>query len=258
VVALLQGLRSVLGLACVLALWLPGTVVFYLYVLPLSWLRPGRRLHLVSWFMKGMAGSIRGCLRVGGARFETSGTLPTDKPTLIVANHQSLIDILTATLLARPYAPAFVTRGRYARFIPLVSPCVRMLGCPIVDPRRDARGAVKAVGKAAEDLRHGLLIFPEGHRSRDGEIRRFRTAGLEAILAARRLQVYLLISDGVWTSRRFIDFVLNVHTVRGRAEVLGPFEPPVAQEEAPAFIAELRARLVAHLELMRSRRGDDG
>jgi 1-acyl-sn-glycerol-3-phosphate acyltransferase len=117
---------------------------------------------------------------------------------------------------------------------------------------------VKAVRRASERLRHGLLIFPEGHRSRDGKLRPFRTAGLEAILSARRPKVYVLVNDGVWSSRRLVDFILNIHAVRGRAEVLGPFQPPESEDGIPDFIADLRERMETHLESMRSRRESDG
>jgi 1-acyl-sn-glycerol-3-phosphate acyltransferase len=132
-----------------------------------------------------------------------------------------------------------------------------MLGCPIVDPRRDAKGSVEVVREAARTLRHGLLIFPEGHRSRDGEIRPFRVAGLTAILSTRSLPVYLIVNEGVWTSRRLVDFALNIHRMRGEAEVLGPFESPRDEAGIPEFIEAMRGKLVAGLQSMRERRSDD-
>ena len=105
------------------------------------------------------------------------GRVPTAEPVLIVANHQSLTDILQITLMSTPGVPAFVARRRYERFVPLVSASVRMLGCPIVDPKRDPEGSVEAIRRGARELPHGLIIFPEGHRSRDGEVLPFRAAG---------------------------------------------------------------------------------
>ncbi len=249
--AIAQGLRSVLGLLGALLLWIPGGVVMRLVVLPLVWLRPAWRAGLVTWFMKAMCFGILGSLRVGGARFERRGRLDTSRPTLIVMNHQSLLDILSVTLMAAPYVPAFVTRRRYARFVPLVSPCIRLLGCPVIEPKRDRRGAVLAVREAALGLGHGLLIFPEGHRSLDGELRVFRTAGIEAILGARRLPVHLVVTDGFWKGRRFVDFVFNVHRIRGRTELLGELVPPEQPEALPAFIDSLRQRLLDRLSEIR-------
>ena len=64
-----------------------------------------------------------------------------------------------------------------------------MLGGPVVDPKRDPRGALAAVREAAPRQRHGLILFPEGHRSKDGEISPFKTAGAQAMLGAHPMPV---------------------------------------------------------------------
>jgi 1-acyl-sn-glycerol-3-phosphate acyltransferase len=168
-------------------------------------------------------------------------------------NHQSLLDIPTVTLMSEPNVPAFVTRRRYARFIPSISPSIRMLDCPLVDPKREPRKALRIVREAAAAHEAGLLIYPEGHRSLDGEVRPFRPAGVLGVLEARRMPVYLVVTDGFWKSRRFVDFVSSVPQIRGETEVLGPFQPPDSDDELPAFLQELHGRLVDHLAAMRRR-----
>ena len=79
---------------------------------------------------------------------------------------------------------------------------------------------------------HGILVFPEGHRTRDGEIQPFHTAGLEIMLRERPLPVYVVVTDGFWTCRRFVDFLWNMDRIDGRTEVLGPFDPPADGEYA--------------------------
>jgi 1-acyl-sn-glycerol-3-phosphate acyltransferase len=239
-------LRSARSLLCVLLvglLFVLGSAVLRLIVLPANWLFPAQRFRLVSLFMKGMSAGICGLLTLGGARFRRLGSVPTATPVLVVANHQSLLDILQITLMSRPRVPAFVTRSRYRRFVPLVSASVRLLGSPIVDPRRDPRGAVEAVREGARTLPHGILIYPEGHRSTDGEIRPFRTSGIEAILRERRLPVYLVVSDGMWRVRRFADLLFRVHLIDATSRVIGCFEAPARDEDLPAFAQELREAL---------------
>jgi len=170
----------------------------------------------------------------------------------VVANHQSLLDICQATLLAQPRVPAFVARRRYAHFVPLVSQCIRLLGSPIVDPKGDPAGSVEAVRRGARELPHGILIFPEGHRSLDGAIRPFHSAGLKTILGARRTPVYLVLNEGVWRVRRLADLLFRVHLIDAYSEVLGPFEPPQDPAEQPAFVRNLRDTLVARLEQHRA------
>jgi 1-acyl-sn-glycerol-3-phosphate acyltransferase len=248
----IRAARSLASVLLVALLFLAMSPVLRLVVVPGAWLLPRRRFRLVSWFMKTMSAGILALLRVGGGRARRIGVLPTGGPVLVVANHQALLDICQITLMAQPGVPAFVTRRRYARFVPLVSQCIRLLGSPIVDPKRDPRGSVEAIREGVRDLPHGVVIFPEGHRSGDGAIRPFRTAGIEAILLERRMPVYLVLNDGVWRVRRLADLLFRVPLIDARSEVLGPFEPPADASGLPEFVADLRRRLVLRLDEIRS------
>jgi 1-acyl-sn-glycerol-3-phosphate acyltransferase len=245
--ALLRGARSLLSLLLVGLLFLPGRLVLRLVILPGAWLFPQLRFRLVSVFMKGMSRGILDLLSLGGARFRRVGTIDTASPVLIVGNHQALLEIPQITLLSDPRVPAFVTRKRYTRFVPLVSASIRLLGSPIVDPRRDPGGSIEAIRRGAKDLPHGIVIFPEGHRSRDGEIRPFRTTGIETILQTRPVPVYLALTDGLWRVRRFSDLLFRVHLIDAITEVMGPFYPPSDPDTLNAFVLGLRERLVARL-----------
>lgn len=251
--AALRALRSAISvLLVVFYLVVPGVLMMYLWLRPAALLRPSRQRAYLSRYMKIMAGGLLHLLRLGGARFERVGVIRTESPVLIIMNHQSLIDILSLTMMSQPHVPAFVTRSRYARFIPAVSPSVRMLGGPIVDPKRDPRGSLTAVRAAAPHQRHGLILFPEGHRSRDGEIQPFKTAGAQATLGAHPMPVQIVVTDGGWKTRRLVDFVFNVHGLRVRTEALGLVPAPPSEEQVPAFLQELRARMQEHLARMRA------
>ena len=97
---LLNGLRSVLSVLCIGALFLLGSLRFRLFVLPRFWLQPARRFELISAFMKWMCRWIVRLLALGGARLRRFGTLPTHSPVVIVANHQGLHDIVQITTIA--------------------------------------------------------------------------------------------------------------------------------------------------------------
>lgn len=250
----LRPLRGALAFLAVIAWFVLNAPLCYLVVFPAGLLWPSKRRAIVSAFMKWMSRGFLLILECGGARFERRGVVPTEGPCLIVMNHQSQIDILTATLMGKPYVPAFVPRARYTHwYIPLVAPSIYLLGCPVVDPKRDARGAVAAMREAALRQEHGLVVFPEGHRSLDGEVRPFRTAGTLAVLEARRMPVFLIVGDGCWQGRRFLDFLSAVPHLRGEAEVLGPFDPPADDQKLPAFVEQARERIIERLREMRQR-----
>ena len=246
--AVLRGARSLFAVLLVGGLWVILTPLLRLVIVPGAWLFPTHRLSLVSFYMKLISHGTLGLMRLGGARFRREGALPTGSPAVIIGNHQGLLDIMQITILGKPFAPAFVTRTRYQRFVPHVSACIRMLHCPMIDPKRDRLGAVKTIRRAAQELPHGLLIFPEGHRSRDGEVRPFRNVGVEAMLRARRVPVYIVVNDGLWRARRFVDSIFGIHLIDAWSAVHGPFEIPADKADIPAFIEHLRQEIIRRLE----------
>jgi len=221
---------------------------------PASRLWPGRRDRLMWVFMVRMGAWVLAILRGGGARFRRRGTVPAGVGArLVLMNHQSVLDIPTIFQLTYPEIPMIVTRTRYRRHIPLVSLMLKILDYPLVDPEHDPRGAISTLKEAVRRQEHGLLIFPEGHRSRDGSVGPFESGGLRVVLGARRMPVYLVVTDGFWVSRRLLDLVFRVHEIRGETEVIGPFLPPDAASALPAFIEGLRTTMISHLDAMRRR-----
>jgi 1-acyl-sn-glycerol-3-phosphate acyltransferase len=235
----MKAVRSFVGFLLTLS-WFPVlSLLQRLLVWPAVTLFPARRVSIVSVWMKFCSRTLLFWLSVGGARSRITATIPTADPVLIVSNHQSLIDILVITLMGQPYVPAFVTRTRYGRFVPTVSLCVRMLGCPLIDPH-DRRQSFAELKKHAAREHHGFIIFPEGHRTRTGELLPFKTAGLEILLRARRVPIYLVATDGYWVCPTLADFIFRMHRM---------------DAHLAEFAQELRARIAERLEQMRAARG---
>ena len=250
----LSKLRSALGLMLALGTFLPAAVFQRLVLWPLIAVAPSLRVPLMSRFMHLEAWAVLKSFELGGARFRRTGEIPTGQPALALMNHQSLLDIPTAVFMGRPYTPLFVTRRLYGRGIPMVSLMLRLLRCPLVDPEADPRGALKLLKQTALRESSGILIFPEGHRTRDGSVGEFRKTGIQVMLKARRMPVYLVVTEGFWQWQRLADSLFEAGRVRGETEVLGPFLPP-EDADLGAFVDEMRDKLVAHLRQMRERRG---
>lgn len=248
---LLLHIRSLIGLAAIGISFLLGEIFEDLFIWPLAWLFPSTRIPLISGYMLFFARLSLGCLRLGGAHFVRKGSIPTDRPVLILMNHQSLADIPTGVIMCSPYSPAPVTRKRYGRGVPLVSSMVMLRRCPVVDPDKDRKGAIATLSAASRREEHGLLIFPEEHRSTDGKIAPFNSGGVRVILRERRMPVYLVVTDGFWVGRSFKDFLLNMGRINGRSEVLGPFEPPSSNHALEAFVGKMRDLMVSRLEEFR-------
>lgn len=213
----------------------------------------GRRASLLTAWMRGVALVVLAILRwPGGVRIAGEPRIAGQDGVLVVGNHQSLLDIPLAVRAVADSYSRIVTRHRYARGIPLVSTLLSLTDSPILDPERSGPAQAAAMGDMARDCRHPLVIFPEGHRSRDGALRPFRRGGLGAILRARPWTVHLLVVDGLWRAGKWADLPQGLSGVRGRTTVVGPIEwPGPGSGDADAFISELERRMAAELERLR-------
>lgn len=249
-------LRGSLSLLLVLLFLVLGDPVQRLVIAPLANLMPSKRVAILGrWqhFMRCVV--LAPIIHVGGARFPRALDLPGGPGVLILMNHQSVFDIpLVVESVPVNAFPRFVARKRYFRGMPLVSHMLRLYRYPSVDPRADPQGmkaSLAAIREAARKTDVPLCIFPEGTRSRDGEIGPFRPTGLKLILKQRPWKVYVLVGDGYWRTARMRDFVRGMSDVRGRLELAGVFDWPDPGQKSEAFIEQLRHSMVDRLAEMR-------
>jgi len=116
-------------------------------------------------------------------RVEGRERLDPSRAYFFAANHQSWVDV-PALFAALPVPVLFLAKRELAR-IPLLGRFMEAMGMVYVD-RTDRRESVRTVSQAAGRLQEGwsILSFPEGTRSRDGGIQRFKTATFAAALEA--------------------------------------------------------------------------
>jgi 1-acyl-sn-glycerol-3-phosphate acyltransferase len=228
-----------------------------LVVWPLIFLFPRRRRAIVrAWLQMQARATLAMARRIAGVRVSVTGAIQPVS-CIVVMNHQSVLDIpLGVSLILGPY-PLIPTRDRYRRGLPGISPLARLSRFPFVSQHRSAtRAELAGLLDAADRVARGeqsLLIFPEGHRTRDGEIGRFMVSGLRAILARARQPVYCVVVDGLWHTRTFAEGMTRFAGSTAHAAVLGPFSPPgVDGKTLDTFIAMLRDRMVATLERLRT------
>ena len=184
--------------------WTMGCVSLALLVYALSGGRRRVPLRMASWLW------ARGLLRASGGRFEVEGLERVDwsQPYVLVANHQSVIDIC-ALFRAVPVPLRFLLKQEMTR-MPFVNWYAKAMGMVFI-PRDDRRGATRSLRQAAELVRTGtvLCIFPAGTRSRDGTFGRFKPGAFQVAIesGARVLPVSLegtgavLPPDGAFRAR---------------------------------------------------------
>jgi 1-acyl-sn-glycerol-3-phosphate acyltransferase len=166
-VALTRALRI---LVTTLSLYL-GTHLFVFTVLPvallISYLDPHRTPALRRWFV--------GCLfSIVGKRLRVSGqdNIDSAQGYVIVSNYPSGY---AGFALLGQFPRASLVAHAFLRSIPLLSQALRRVGAIFVQPGRAALGR-RSIDfyLGAADVIPSLIILPEGGRTRDGRIHRFR------------------------------------------------------------------------------------
>jgi hypothetical protein len=59
------------------------------------------------------------------------------------------------------------------------------------------------------------------------------------------------VVDGLWRSRRFVDFVRGVGDMRGEMRAVGPFHSPLPDGDVEGFIDDMRARMEETMAALR-------
>jgi 1-acyl-sn-glycerol-3-phosphate acyltransferase len=126
-----------------------------------------------------------GCLRGGFVRLTVEGRerVASGGPFFFVANHQSWMDV-PALFAAIPLPVLFVAKQELSR-VPFMGRYVAAMGMVFID-RGHRQKTARSVGQATGRLRQGwsVVSFPEGTRSRDGQVQRFKTATFAAAIEA--------------------------------------------------------------------------
>lgn len=249
--------RGWLALAFVSVALAVADLVQRLVIAPWVRLRPADRVPVLGRWIKIMAWlTTRPVGFLAGSRIPTPPrVVPTRPGVLLVMNHQSLFDIpVMVQSVAGPGYPRIVTRERYARWIPLISHMIRLYEFPVVDPGADPetiRASLASMAELARTTEVPLAVFPEGTRSKDGEIHRFKRGALSHLLAARPWTVYVYVADGFWKAAKYRDFIHNVHKVRGRVEHVAVLEWTDPAADPGPFIEQIRQAMIERLQSMR-------
>jgi 1-acyl-sn-glycerol-3-phosphate acyltransferase len=167
--------------------------------------------RLMTFFMyKTAQGWARLLIFLTGCRVTVTGreNIPAGGGVCFVSNHGSIFDILLAlAYIGRPFG--FIAKKELA-FLPLLDMWIFILGGLFID-RKQPRKALKTISAGIKhlDAGGGMLIFPEGHRSRGEGLLPFRSGAFK--LATQSgvpiVPVSIMGSYDVFERHGFIDAV---------------------------------------------------
>lgn len=187
------GARDVLRSA---AIWagFAGVVAFavppMLFGYPLVIVDPNRALS--DWYFRRIARLVVGINPYWSVTVEGKEKLASGGPFVLVVNHQSLTDLIAICFLDHPSKYL----GKQAAFdVPVFGWALRIAGeVPVV--RGDHGSGAEAVAKLGAWLDRGVsvTIFPEGTRSEDGELGRFKHGAFRLAIAHERPIVPVVLS----------------------------------------------------------------
>lgn len=165
----------------------------------------------------------RTILFFAGTKLEVEGLEKIDKnrPYIFVGNHQSHFDVLSAfSVLPQPVR--YIAKKELFKF-PIFGWAMMAAGIIKVD-RSNREKALKSIDTAVETIKKGvsITIFPEGTRSHDGNIHKFKKGAFVMAMKGQIPIVPVAISGA--------RYILKKHSLRlkpGKVKIiiLDPIDP---------------------------------
>ena len=152
----------------------PATIFFGSITILARLLGVKRRVgNVYDWAQRSWARTL---LWAGGVKVTVNHPekISVAEPQLLAANHASFFDIL-AVMAALPVDPKIVAKIELFR-IPIFGGAMKAIGMVAIDRQniKEAFGAYQVAAKRIRDERLPVLVYPEGTRTRTGEMLPFK------------------------------------------------------------------------------------
>ena len=178
--------------------------------------------------------------------------LPED--FIIISNHQSLLDIPVFMKYFPDKEVRFIAKDALGRHVPLVSEMLRAQEHCLI-PRKakpmEAMRYISDFGKRVIERKQIPILFPEGSRTRDGNVGKFFSAGFRQLTESTGLPVVVCALDGGWKLRDLRKLMTNLKNGCYRVKILRVYEPPKTKEECNKILEESKLLMQQQIEYWR-------
>lgn len=180
---------------------------------------------------------------------------PLPERYIVLSNHQSLLDIpIIMHVLPKGSHARFVAKQELGFGVPLISLLLRTSGHCLIRRRGDALQAMRTVTSMARRCRREAtvpVVFPEGTRSRTGELGVFHAAGARKILDVEPLPVLVVAVDGGWDVSNLAEFMASFGRKPYRIRFIEVLPAPLGRKAALDVMEKSRELIGASLVAMR-------
>ena len=184
-------------------------------------------LRMVQWAFKLM-------LWITGADISYIGreNVPKDRAVLYVGNHNSYFDILL-TYSQCPGLTGYVAKSEMLRYPPLRD-WMKRLYCVFLD-RSDLRAGMQMILTCIDYIKNGIsiCIFPEGTRSKDGQMQPFHEGSLKMAAKTGCPIIPMAISNSAQIFENHMPFVRPCKVI---VEYGAPVYPKELSKEDQKFL----------------------
>ncbi len=183
------------------------------------------RFHVKRWAWR--------MFRFAGGELTVTGleNIP-EGPCVFASNHQGYFDI--PLMLSGLDAPHPIIAKKEIERIPMVRSWMRELHCLFID-RENARQAMDCLKRAGELLAQGysVVIFPEGTRSKGGEIKEFK-GGTVRVATRAKVPIVPVCVEGTYKMMEQNHYW--IHPAKVSMSILPPIETKdLSREEIKAL-----------------------
>lgn len=162
---------------------------------------------------------------------------------IIISNHQSLLDIPCFMNVFPDRPLRFVAKDALGQYVPLVSKMLKTQEHCVI-PRKakpmDSMNLMTAFGNRVKERKQFPVIFPEGTRTRDGEVGKFYSAGFRKLAESSGLPVVVCAIDGGYNLRELKNLFNNLQSGCYRVKIVKIYDNPKTKEDSINILDEGR------------------
>jgi 1-acyl-sn-glycerol-3-phosphate acyltransferase len=172
---------------------------------------------------------------------------------LILSNHQSFLDIPVIYTSFPSINPRFVAKKSLGKGVPLISSLLRVEQHALINRQKDFAWAMKAIVNLAKRARRGYcpVIFPEGTRSKTGELGKLHSGAVRMILSTSPMPVLTVVIDGGYKLSSLKELVKYGIAYDLRIKQLKLYPTPKNKKEVLLLLQETREKMDKQLRIWR-------